>query len=292
MRRLLTVAILGLGAVLLLAGVSSGGSTFQFTSINFPGAVLTRAEGINPGGEVVGDYVDASGKRHGFLKSGGNFISINYPGALSTTATGINPGGDIVGDWNDGKGNGLASIHGFLLSGGAFSEIQFPGYLGTIAQRISPNGDIYGCNHNTDFMASMHGFVRNSEGYTAIQVPASMNNGATPDGSTIIGLYTDLVTGLTHGYVIENGNFSPFDVPGSILTQAWDINPAGDIVGNFLDGAGKMHGFLRTVAGFTTIDFPSAVATQARGINPAGSIVGYYVDSTGKTHGFLRNVQD
>jgi len=219
MRRHIAVCLLTIGAVTLLAAVSGAGPSFQFTSIDFPGAVLTNAQGINPGGEIVGIYTDTAGKQHGFLLSAGDFTSIDYPGAISTNARGIGPGGDIVGSFTNAPG-GPSNIHGFLLSQGAFSEVQFPGYLGTIAQRISPNGDIYGCNHNMDLMASMHGFTRAAAGYSAIGVPASMNNGATPDGGTIVGLYTDMMTGLTHGHLIVNGDFEPFDVPGSNFTRA------------------------------------------------------------------------
>lgn len=290
MRRYIAVSILVLGiagvaAILAAAGPADPSSLWA--SIDFPGAKLTEAEGINPGGQIVGLYADSSGHQHGFLLSGGNFSSIDYPGSAMTIAFGINPGGAIVGDWDDGKGNGPASIHGFLLSAGKFSEVQFPGYLGTIAKGISPDGDIWGCNHNTDFMGSMHGFVRTRAGYAAIDVPASMSNGATPDGKMVVGLYTDMGTGLTHAYVIDGGNFEPFDAPNSTLTQAWDVNPLREIVGNYLDTGGKLHGFLRNDSGFTTLDYPDAVATQARGINPQSSIVGFYRDAAGKTHGFL-----
>jgi uncharacterized membrane protein len=264
-----------------------GASAVQLTSIDFPGAVSTVLQGINPAGDIVGIYVDANRKQHGFLLSHGNFTSIDYPGAAATDARGINRHGDIVGAYVNAPG-GPQNMHGYLLSNGSFSEVQYPGYLGTIAQRILPNGNIYGCNHNTDFMASMHGFVRTAEGYTAIDVPASMNNGATPDGSTIVGLYTDM-TGMEHGYLIEDGEFTPFDVPGSNLTEGWDINPQGDIVGHFRDTAGKFHGFLRTDDGYTTIDFPAAAQTVARGINRRGDIVGRYIDANGKQHGFLRS---
>lgn len=277
------------GAVALLTGAGLPGPTFQFTTIDYPGAVLTQVQGINPGGEIVGLYRDSAGKTHGFLLSGGNFSSIDYPGAIATDARGINPGGDIVGSFTNVPG-GPPNMHGYLLSRGAFSEVQFPGHLGTIAQRISPDGDIYGCNHNTDLMASMHGFKRTADGYTQLDVQASMNNGATPDGNTVVGLYTDMMTGLTHGYLLQSGNFEPFDVPGSNLTQGWDINPAGDTVGNFRDATGKTHGFLRTASGYAAIDVPGAIATAARGINPAGDIVGWYIDSTGHTHGFLRSL--
>lgn len=288
MRPQFSVLIATFGAVLLLASASGAGPSFQFSAIDFPGAVLTNAQGINPGGEIVGTYRDMAGKQHGFLLSGGNFSSIDYPGAIATDARGINPGGDIVGSFTNAPG-GPPNIHGYLLSQGAFSEVQFPGDMGTIAQRIGPDGDIYGCNHNMDLMASMHGIMRTAEGYAAIDVPASMNNGATPDGSTVVGLFTDMATGLTHGHLIVNGNFEPFDVPGSNFTRGWDINPAGEVVGDFRDATGKFHGFLRTAGGYAAVDFPGAIVTRAFGINPGGDIVGSYVDASGKTHGFLRS---
>ena len=274
----------------LLSGTALAQDQPVFTTIDYPGAVRTNAWGINPGGDVVGAYVDTSGNTHGFLLSGGSFTSIDYPGAIYTDARGISPDGYIVGAFMYAPG-GPPNMHGYLLSQGTFTEVQFPGYLGTIAQRITSTGHIYGCNHNTDFMASMHGIVRTVAGnYTQLDVPASMNNGATPDGRVIVGLYTDLATGLTHGYFVENGKFEPFDVPGSNLTQAWDINPLQEVVGNFRDTTGSNHGFLLSQDVYTTIDFPGAINTQARGINDGGDIVGLYVDSSGKQHGFLRNV--
>jgi hypothetical protein len=39
-----------------------------FTTIDYPGAITTRAFGINPGGDVVGAYVDSSGYTHAFLR--------------------------------------------------------------------------------------------------------------------------------------------------------------------------------------------------------------------------------
>jgi hypothetical protein len=41
------------------------------------------------------------------------------------------------------------------------------------------------------------------------------------------------------------GTFTTVDDPkGTVGTQAYAINPQGDIVGTYYDGAGKAHGFL------------------------------------------------
>lgn len=97
----------------------------------------------------------------------------------------------------------------------------------------------------------------------------------------------------------QNFNFVSIDVPctafpagapcptntngQSARTALGGINPAGDIVGVYNDGAGKQHGFVLRDGKFTSIDFPGELIgvggnlqTVARGINPAGDIVGSF----------------
>jgi hypothetical protein len=162
-----------------------------------------------------------------------------------------------------------------------------------IPQRITSSGLILGCYHDMDFMDSMHGFVLNRDGFTGFSVPASMHNGATPDGSLLVGLYTDMATGKGRGYLVDRGVFTPFDAPGSTLTRPWDINPQGDVVGDYRDLSGAFHGFLRSEGGvFTTLDVSGSNNTQARGINARREIVGWYADASGTRHGFLARPQD
>jgi hypothetical protein len=296
------ISVFGL---LLLLVAAAPAQSFNFASVDFPNAIRTRAWGINPGGVIVGDYLDSSNTSHGFLLAGGHYITVDVPGSviglagtLPTQVRGISPGGDIVGVYfappGESAGCSVAlsppCIKGFLLRRGTFSTILFPGHEGSIPQRITPMGTIYACYHDSDLMGTMFGFARTANGtFTGIDVPASMHTGATPDGKIIVGLYTDMtmMPPPTHGYVIENGNFESFDVPGSTFTQGWDINPAGNIVGDFRDEAGMFHGFLRTASGYIAIDFPAAVASHAFGTNSGGAIVGRYTDTNGKTHGFL-----
>lgn len=272
---------------------ASASKDLTYTTIDFPGAVASGAFGINGKDEVVGFYRDAAGKTHGFLLNVcGNFTSIDFPDAVATDARGINRKGDIVGSYTDSLGR----LHGYLLSEGIFTTVDYPGHLNTIAQRITPSGRILGCYHDMDMMGSMHGITVRGHHFNAFDIPASMHNGATPNGKTSVGLYTDM-TNKQRGYVLKRGKFKPFDMPGSNLTQAWDINPEEEIVGIYRDLTGKFHGFLRSDDdddAFTSIDYPRAVATRAFGINPSGDVVGSYVDSSGKTHGFLltRTEQD
>jgi uncharacterized membrane protein len=310
-----------ISALLFLVGASVAQS-LHFTPIDVPcsacpGGIArqTVASGINPGGDIVGTYVDAVGGQHGFLLSGGQFTAIDFPGAVATGANGISPSGDIVGNYTAPVSSApadspaycpaatsTACIKGFLYSRGDFSTVLFPGHPGAIPQRITPDGNIYGCLHDFNLMGSMFGAAWTRFGDISLtanggeladpsqSVPISMNNGATPDGHIIAGLWNDM-SGRRHGFVVQNGIFQSYDVPGSILTAIWDINPGGAFVGTYVASNGRRHGFLQLSDGSAplNVDYPAATASIAFGINPGGAIVGQYTDTGGKVHGFLAN---
>ena len=140
-----------------------------------------------------------------------------------------------------------------------------------------------------DTMGSMYGIALSANGAQVAPEGASMHNGISPEGNRIAGLYTDM-NNRGRGYVIEKGVFTPFDVPGSKSTAAWDMNPSGEIVGVFTDQSNKIHGFLRTGEDYLSIDFPGATVTRAFGINARGDVVGTYIDSANVAHGFLAQV--
>src|SRR5437667_2603577 len=90
-----------------------------------------------------------------------------------------------------------------------------------------------------------------------------------------------------------------FDAPGAGTgpgqgTLPFAINPAGTVLGYYIDAGDARHGFLRTPNGaITTFDAPGAgtgpgQGTTAFSINPAGVIAGRYIDASDAFHGFLR----
>src|SRR5579864_7084717 len=131
---------------------------------------------------------------------------------LEAEVNGINPAGDMVGDYfaTPGAPDAPACLvaysppcdRGFLYSHGQFSNVLHPNHAGSIPNSIAPDGAIYGCIHDKDLGPSMFGFVRTHSGaFKTLEagggelaagspgVPISMNNGATPGGHTIVGLY-------------------------------------------------------------------------------------------------------
>ena len=267
----------------------SGG---QFTNIDVPGELMgvggtlpTGANAISPSGEIIGTYTAPV--------SSAPFGSPEYCVAAKPASC----------------------IKGFLYSHGQFSTVLFPlpsggVHPGSVPHHITPNGNIYGCLHDRDTGMSMFGAVwtrhggfnltagggelGNSDPNAATGVPMSMNNGATPDGHTIVGHWTEMnpdMTTHTHGYFVQNGEFSAYDVPGSAATVIWNINPAGAIVGFY--HSDRNHPFLRLSDGSApiTLDlvpgFPAIIGGAAVSINPAGVIVGGYTDPNRHSHGFM-----
>lgn len=271
-----------------------------FTTIDYPasGVQATSPNGINAQGDVVGTYYDADWNQHGFLlTSGGTFRTIDYASSpAQTNLNAINSRGDIVGTVQFDPTLPGGGYHSFVIRDGVFENADFPGHLNTLATGITDTGEVVGCYHDNNTSTTMFGFILSHGIYTALDgnsppLPvrsASMNNGATPDGGLIAGLWRDLGAGITHGFLLRttDGVFTPFDPPGSVFTQAWGINASGDVVGLYDDPNGE-HGFLLSRGSFTPIDIPGAQFTDAFGINSRGDGVGIFGDSAGNIHGFL-----
>lgn len=302
-RTLITAALIG--SAIFLGTAAADESNFHYISINFPDAALTLAEGINPAGDIAGEYLDTSNVAHGFVLRHGVFETIDYPGSAYTELRAITPGGDFVGNYSmPGENPGFVpapgaapiNIHGFVLKrDGTFEALEpYPGHPNMITSRILPDGSIVGCIHDHDFGFWMRGFVWSNGVYTGLDgseygldVPSSMNNGATPDLGKIVGFSMDMMLNKVRAYVIQGGSLTAFDYPSASVasTRAWDINPSAAIVGDYRDATGT-HGFLLEGESFTSLTFPGAIVTTARGVNPGGAIVGWYRDAAG-AHGFL-----
>jgi uncharacterized membrane protein len=250
----------------------------QYNTVDVPGDLVglkgvvlpTSANGINPAGEIVG----------------------NYTAPVNTSVTDIDSPAYC-------PSKSAACIKGFLFSHGAFYPVLFAGHPGAIPQRILPNGDIFGCLHDFDTGMSMFGAIWTRWRGLSLtagggeladgsqSVPMSMNNGATPGAHMIVGLWNDMVG--RHGFIVQDGVFRSYDVPSPTvtLTAIWDLNPRGQFVGTYVDATGR-HGFLQNPDGSDPIqlDVNGGTNAVANGINPEGVIVGTF--AIGKlSHGFV-----
>ena len=226
----------------------------QPQELQVPGSVSTEGWNVNQDSSVVGNYVSADGRRHGFIArlaadtaapvqeppviasadSDYTFESIEVPGVDFLELTASSDFGDYAGNTRSPDGDKRV---GFTLIDGVFTTYDFPGSQNTYFYALGNNGQAAGHYEDSD--------------------------------------------GLFHGVVLENGELRQYDFPGAVQTEIYGISDAtGALTGNFIDASGVRRGF----SGDNVVEIPEASATYADFVNAAGVIVGSYVDADGLYH--------
>jgi hypothetical protein len=189
----------------------------RITKVDVPNAGTGAGQGTliswalyDPTGAIAGEYIDANGAAHGFVRaSGGKITEFDVPGAVGTYSWAINTRGMVTATYIDA--NYLA--HGYLRApNGKFTYVDATNtataaYAGTWPEDINDAGTIVGNYYNDDLVN--HAFIW------------------TPDGK-----------------------FTYFEVPGAGTgayqgTTPLTNNPAGAITGLYIDNGNVSHGFLR-----------------------------------------------
>jgi hypothetical protein len=215
--------------------VSQPDISFNFTTIDFPGATNTFAGGINSLGHIVGGYALPNGSRHGFVDVSGVFTTIDDPNAtVGTEAADVNSSEQIVGSYDFTDPNHpLEGAHGFLLSGGVFTAIDYPaqGVTSTTPNGINGAGDVVGV-----YRMSSPGiaFLLSGGVYNSFVYPGGCCTHANGinDAGQIVGQYkTPDDTAPPQGFLKTGNTFTTIDYPGANVTSLAGINNFGDIVG-------------------------------------------------------------
>ena len=219
----------------------------QIHELQFPGGVITEGWNINRDGSVVGNYVSADGRRHGFIAKPAadtgvrpvltsprftyTYESINVPGVDFLELTASSDFGDYAGNTRSTDGEKTV---GFALVDGVFTTYDFPGSANTYFYALGNNGNAAG--HYEDS------------------------------------------AGLYHGVILEDGELRQYDFPGAVQTFLYGISDAtGALTGSFIDAADVRRGF----SGETIVEVPEALATYADFVSGSGTVVGSYIDKDG-----------
>ena len=219
----------------------------QIQELRFPGGVITEGWNINRDGSVVGNYVSADGRVHGFIAKPTEgtatqpvvtsphftytFESINIPGVDFLELTASSDFGDYAG--NTWSTDGEKTV-GFTLVDGVFTTHDFPGSANTYFYALGNNGNAAG--HYEDS------------------------------------------AGLYHGVILEDGELRQYDFPGAVQTFLYGISDAtGALTGSFIDATDVRRGF----SGETIVEVPEASATYADFVSGSGTVVGSYIDKDG-----------
>ncbi len=243
----------------------------NFTTIDYPGAVRTAAMGINSQGDIVGVHYEDPTRipnsigAHGYLLQQGVFTPVDYPGKYGALPVRINDAGQIVGCNHDDDGPGgymMADMHGFLFSNGSYTQLSMPD---TMNYGVNADGSITAgmTQEGTDPASAFHGYIASNDVVVRFDFPFSISTQVydmSPTGDMLLGRYTD-ATKKAHGFLMWLGDsiatfgldpqgglpgpfeFVAIDYPGASATNASGFNSRGDVVGNYVDAAGKTHGF-------------------------------------------------
>jgi len=235
----------------------------DFTTLDVPGAVFTAATSINERGDIVGQYAlpAAPNDRHGFLLKDGEFTSFDPAGSHFTNALAINNRGDVVGRYCTVAvctAPGTGAFHAFVLRDGEFTLFDAPGALETDAFGLNSRGSVAGGFVNGQKQEQL--FVLDDDVFTTFALPdgepASLDKGSINERGDIAGAYCSTaapclttLTAAQHAFLMRDGVFASFDVPGARATAFTGINARGDIVGTYSDGS-RFHGFLIEAGGW------------------------------------------
>jgi uncharacterized membrane protein len=198
----------------LILAATAAYAQFTFTSIDFPGADLTTARGINNRGDIVGAYrIVAAPPRHAMLIRRGQFLPLAPSTQLATDyseAFKTNDRGDVVGQYatNDGVS------HGFMLSKGAVTTLDFPGASDTYAYAINQSCVVVGYWDILDALGNVlaaHGFLWKNGAFSEVNFPGSADTfvlGINARGDYVGGWDSDITSPIGHAFVYSNGHFT------------------------------------------------------------------------------------
>jgi hypothetical protein len=278
--------------------------TFDAPKVGYPSSILypgTAPSDINNQGDIVGNYTDANGGYHGFVRSErGKFTIIDDPSSTSsppaTIAQAMNDWGVVVGYWYDSSGN----YHGFVHQvDGSFVTVDPPGDVFSQAYHINDLGEVGG---DWSDATTSHGMLLHPDDKlvtfdtpNAVATFGGLGQALNLEGS-FAGTYID-ANGGAHGYVrYANGKFAEFTAPGGGKrngkgTWSASLNLLGTVVGYSVEPNGStVDGYVRFADGkliLANAPVAGQQLTVAWAINDLNEFTGYWFDANGAEHGFV-----
>jgi hypothetical protein len=273
---------------------------------------------VNDLGVVTGNYYDANGFSHGFLREpDGKFTTFDPPGVggSGTSPIAVNLEGAIVGYYTDSN----YLYHAFLRSpDGTIKTWSAPdactdapqGCIGTGATNINAFGIIVGGYTDNSGNFVHHSYVRGRDGgLNVFDVPGAGTGSYQGTGcgscylgfnlqGAVAGIYID-ASSVQHSFLRSpDGTFTTFDAPGAGTSSyqgtgcpsgcPTSLNDFGAITGSYIDTNYVQHGYLRSPSGdIKTVDPAGSVGTLPSVIDDLGLITGFYSDASGVSHGFV-----
>jgi hypothetical protein len=219
-----------------------------------------------------------------------SYKTVTIKGKARSEINGINASGAYAGE---GLNSTFTAIKLFVASPTGqltFYQLPFKGLSTTetfyeSASGMDNAGDVAGIWLDTD--GRTHGFLRLADGkITEINDPSASDvknagtavEGISADGRVIVGAYYDSKL-APHGFLLEGGQFTTYDVPGAAGTEV-TFYDHGTFGGYYVSSAGALFGFyvksgtLHTVAAPGEANPPAGSGTELVGISADGTLFG------------------
>lgn len=232
----------------------------KLTSVGTLGGNYSDAEGLNDSGQVTGASATANGETHPYLYSNGVLTDLGTLGNNSNgwwnSGTAVNDAGEVVGWSYDAQGNFL----GFLWSNGQMQSLGTLGGAWSQAFGINDLGQITGQAYiKNDIGADAFLYDGGAMQDLGTVTSPTGGNGQYASGlginssGVVVGESTYQKNGQSivyHAFVYSNGKMQDLNrlIPtgsGWVLTTAYSINDAGQIVGYGTHNK-QQHAFLLT----------------------------------------------
>ena len=281
---------------------STHAGSYDFVTIDLPGAYGTDIYGINNQGLISGLGFNSSFQSTGFLYNQGILTPYTAPlpgggSAIDTEFYQVNNAGQVAVSYYGADNIYHAAVYNSATATWTYlPDIQ--GAAENLAGGINNHGLVVGDSFTNSAFSGGVGWSWNGSQYTTFSAPGadpSRTPGGTAtysvnDAGQIVGYAIDS-NGIYHGFLKTGSSFTALDVPGAAQfggTSANGINNEGVVTGYYYsDSSGDFSGFLWQNGTFKTLDFPGALSTGITSINDQGDLTGYYVDSNGNFNGFV-----
>jgi probable HAF family extracellular repeat protein len=179
-----------------------------------------------------------------------------------STPSGINASGQVVG-----TAVSSISTRAFLWTNWAMIDLGTLGGQHSTAWAINDLGQVAGAAHTVGSTA-WHAFLLTPEDTDGDGSPDRWFRDVDSDGAN------DLMTALEVP-------------PGTTISEGYDINRAGQVVGYAWDAAGRYRALLWTAGQMTDLGTLGGENSSARGINDSGQVVGFAQDAAARQRPFL-----
>lgn len=230
------------------------------------------------------------------------YKTVSVEGKARSELNGVNASGAYAGE---GLSSTFSAIKLFVASPSGqmtfyqlpFKDLDTSAPFYESASGMDSAGDVVGVWTDTD--GRSHGFERQAGGkITEINDPSASNvknagtavEGISPDGTVIVGAYDDSSLAL-HGFLLEGGKFTTYDVPGAASTEL-TLYDHGTFGGYYVSSTGALFGFyvkcgkLHTVAAPGEANPAAGSGTELTSISADGTLFGDAIPAGQPISGF------